>query len=163
MSTTLYVSNLNEKLSVSKLLRVVLPLFDYYGKVERYSIDPEKSVKRRGQMFITFRNEKAAERAMVALQGRVVEGKEMRIAIAKEPTRNQTEFEKVKKLRVKDSTKHPAKRRKIEPVAERTEVVTDVVEAPVTSTVAADVLPTLPPTTTVAPPPPIKFSLKKKS
>lgn len=78
---TLYINNLNEKVSINRLKRVLTLLFGRYGKV--LQITAHKNLKLKGQAFITYEDPASSEKALLKLQGRPVFKKPIRIARAR--------------------------------------------------------------------------------
>lgn len=77
---TLYVRNLNERISMTALKRDLATLFSKYGLQE---IIAHKNLRMRGQAFIVFGQTGDAERAMRDLQGYPFEDKPMLLQYAK--------------------------------------------------------------------------------
>lgn len=78
---TLYINNINEKVSLNKLKPVLSKLFGRYGDVTQITI--HKNLKMKGQAFITYRDPISSQKAIMKLQGRPVFRKPIRIAYAK--------------------------------------------------------------------------------
>lgn len=78
---TLYVNNLNEKVSVNRLKAVLLLLFGRYGKV--IQITAHKNLRLKGQAFVTYADPSSSEKALLKLQGRPVFKKPIRVTRAK--------------------------------------------------------------------------------
>lgn len=78
---TLYVNNLNEKVSLNKLKAVLNLLFGRYGKV--IQITAHRNLKMKGQAFVTYADPKSSDKALRKLQGRPVFKKPIRITWAK--------------------------------------------------------------------------------
>lgn len=78
---TLYVNNLNEKISISELKCCLQELFSTYGEV--VDIVAAKGQKKRGQAFIVYSDISCATNALRALQGFSMLDKPMRIAYSK--------------------------------------------------------------------------------
>lgn len=78
---TLYVNNLNDKVSVPKLKEKLLRLFGQYGEV--LQVTAHGNLKMKGQAFITFELASAAAKAQEFLQEYSLFGKPMRIQPAK--------------------------------------------------------------------------------
>lgn len=78
---TLYINNLNEKVSLNRLKSVLTLLFGRYGKV--IQVTAHKNLKLKGQAFVTFADPVSTEKALLKLQGRPVFKKPIRIARAK--------------------------------------------------------------------------------
>ena len=74
-SQTLYVRNLNEKVSKSDLRRALYTLFSSYGHI--LDIVALKTTKMRGQAHIVFRDSESSSQAMQTLQGFEFLGKEL--------------------------------------------------------------------------------------
>lgn len=80
-STTLYVTNLDDKLKKEDLRRVLYMIFSIHGKV--LDVVSLKGEKRRGQAFVVFRDLQGSAAAMRRESGNIVLGKPLRIAYAK--------------------------------------------------------------------------------
>jgi len=78
---TLYVNNLNEKVSSKELYTALYSVFSTFGKI--VDIVAAKTYKLRGQAWIVFDSAADAERALVALQGFVFYNKPMSICFAR--------------------------------------------------------------------------------
>lgn len=78
---TLYLRNLNEKVSVNKLKHKLQTLFSTYGKV--LQITAHKNIKMKGQAFITFDSAKSATTALNKLQSFVIFDKRVQIQFSK--------------------------------------------------------------------------------
>lgn len=78
---TLYLRNLNEKVSVNKLKHKLQTLFSTYGKV--LQITAHKNLKMKGQAFITFDSAKSAITALNKLQSFVIFDKRVQIQFSK--------------------------------------------------------------------------------
>lgn len=78
---TLYVNNINEKVSLNKVKPVLRRLFGRYGSVVQ--LTAHKNLKMKGQAFITYTDSKSCEKALTRLQGRPVFKKPIRITYAK--------------------------------------------------------------------------------
>ena len=63
---TVYVNNLNDKVSVNKLKGELESVFQKYGKI--IQITAHKNLKMKGQAFVTFENKTASEAAIHGLQ-----------------------------------------------------------------------------------------------
>jgi U2 small nuclear ribonucleoprotein B'' len=72
---TLYVRNLNDKINKQDLRLSLYTLFTTYGVV--IDVVASKTIKNRGQAFIAFRDVPSATRAMRALEGFSIFGREM--------------------------------------------------------------------------------------
>jgi len=78
---TLYLNNLNEKISVAELKCCLLELFSTYGEV--IDVIAQKASNKRGQAFIVFRDISCATNALRALQGFTLLDKQIRVAYCK--------------------------------------------------------------------------------
>jgi len=78
---TLYVNNLNDKINTETLKKSLREVFAAFGGI--IDIVAMKSLKRRGQAWIVFRDVSAATNALKALQGFPFYNKPMRINFAK--------------------------------------------------------------------------------
>ena len=63
---TLYIRNLNEKVSVNTLRRLLESIFAKFGEV--LQITANKNIKMKGQAFVTFANKLQSAAAMEKLQ-----------------------------------------------------------------------------------------------
>lgn len=81
INRTLYLQNLNERASLRLLKHDLLEKFGEFGDI--LQIVAKRSLKLRGQAFITFRAAESAKRAMDTLQGHPLFGKELVIRFAK--------------------------------------------------------------------------------
>ncbi|KAG9395488.1 U1 small nuclear ribonucleoprotein [Carpediemonas membranifera] len=79
--TTVYASNLNDRASVNSLKRQIYFTFAPFGPI--LDIVAYKTMKKRGQAFIVFQDNRAATRAIDELQGELLLDKPMRLALAK--------------------------------------------------------------------------------
>jgi len=78
---TLYVNNLNDKINVETLKKSLREVFAAFGGI--IDIVAMKSLKRRGQAWIIFKEVPAASNSLKSLQGFPFYNKPMRIAYAK--------------------------------------------------------------------------------
>merc|ERR550514_550164 len=78
---TLYVNNLNDKINVETLKKSLREVFAAFGGI--IDIIAMKSLKRRGQAWIIFKEMSSATNALKSLQGFPFYNKPMRIAYAK--------------------------------------------------------------------------------
>lgn len=81
-SRTLYVRNLPEKISKQRLRRLLHAAFSAHGRV--VWIVAEKTLKLRGQAFITFKQQAGATAALRAMQGADLLGRTMAVAYARQ-------------------------------------------------------------------------------
>lgn len=81
LSHTLYVNNINEKVSLNKVKPVLDRLFSRYGTVVQLSA--HKNLRMKGQAFITYKDTASTAVALRKLQGRPVFRKPIRISYAK--------------------------------------------------------------------------------
>lgn len=84
MSETLYVRNLNEKLRLDKLKRVLKREFSLFGDV--LDIVAHKNIRMRGQAFIIFNDPEQAQKALEALDKVDLVGKPMQIDFSQKPS-----------------------------------------------------------------------------
>ncbi|KAF8741110.1 hypothetical protein AX14_005713 [Amanita brunnescens Koide BX004] len=80
-NSTLYLNNLNDKVTKEELCSQLYALFTTYGKV--VDIVASKSKKMRGQAFLVFADQAGATSAMRACEGMLFYDKPMRISYAK--------------------------------------------------------------------------------
>merc|ERR1719410_1801091 len=78
---TLYVNNLNDKINVETLKKSLREVFAAFGGI--IDIIAMKSLKRRGQAWIIFKEPSSATNALKSLQGFPFYNKPMRIAYSK--------------------------------------------------------------------------------
>lgn len=90
---TLYVNNLNDKVSLNKLKRKLDEIFQKYGEI--IQITAHKNLKMKGQAFITFKDIQSSTRAMEEEQECLVFGKRIHIRYAK--TNSDNYFERIAK------------------------------------------------------------------
>ncbi|AOA63784.1 hypothetical protein PP7435_CHR3-0537 [Komagataella phaffii CBS 7435] len=109
---TLYVRNLNEKVSVNTLKKKLDELFSPYGNV--LAITAHKNLKMKGQAFVAYAKQENAIDAVQSLQGTMLFDKQLEIqdatsqsdAVLKE-TLGKTEFEDyLKKRKVEKEQKN---------------------------------------------------------
>jgi U2 small nuclear ribonucleoprotein B'' len=79
-NTTLYISNLNERVAVNELRKALLAVFSQFGRVS--DIFASRRYKLRGQAWIVFGNSQSADNALHVLQGLPFYSKPMNIAVA---------------------------------------------------------------------------------
>lgn len=79
--TTLYVRNINEKVSLNKVKPVLRRLFERYGEV--IQLTAHQNLRMKGQAFVTYADPKSTEKAIKKLQGRPVFKKPIVIEYAK--------------------------------------------------------------------------------
>merc|ERR1719377_103258 len=80
-NATLYVNNLNDKINVETLKKSLREVFAAFGGI--IDIIAMKSLKRRGQAWIIFKEVSSATNALKSLQGFPFYNKPMRIAYAR--------------------------------------------------------------------------------
>lgn len=80
---TLYVNNLNEKVSLNRLQRVLTGIFARYGEVH---VSAHKNLRMKGQAFVTFKKLKHAEMALEKVNGKLLYRKPMQVSHAKTPS-----------------------------------------------------------------------------
>lgn len=78
---TLYVNNINERVSQKKLSYVLNHLFGQFGMVAEVRV--RKSLKMKGQAFVTYKDFDSCKQAIEKLQGKSVFKKPIRITFAK--------------------------------------------------------------------------------
>ena len=83
---TVYVNNLNDKVSVNKLKGELESLFRKYGKI--IQITAHKNLKMKGQAFVTFENKTASRAAIQGLQEHELFGKPMHVEYARSNSDN---------------------------------------------------------------------------
>lgn len=79
---TLYINNLNDKVSINKLKLQLDQLFRPYGSI--LQITAHRNLKMKGQAFVTFETTSLADKAQEFLQNYKLFGKEMHLALAKD-------------------------------------------------------------------------------
>ena len=82
VTKTLYINNINEKVSLDVLKKMFYMVFSQYGRVA--DIVAYKSVKLRGQAWVVFNDVASATAAMRGKQGFNFYGKQLRIQYAKD-------------------------------------------------------------------------------
>merc|ERR550537_1873072 len=80
-SLTLYVNNLNDKIHPDTLAKNLREVFGAFGEIQ--DLICMKSLRRRGQFWIVFKEQSASAAALKALQGFPFYNKPIRIAYAK--------------------------------------------------------------------------------
>ncbi|CUM57758.1 unnamed protein product [Debaryomyces tyrocola] len=83
---TVYVNNLNDKVSVNKLKGELESVFQKYGKI--IQITAHKNLKMKGQAFVTFENKTASQAAIHGLQEHELFGKPMHVEYARSNSDN---------------------------------------------------------------------------
>lgn len=121
---TLYINNLNEKVSLNKLKPVLNLLFSRYGNVVQ--ITAHKNMKMKGQAFITYKDASSTERAIRKLQGRPVFKKPIKISYS------QTESDEFHKLSGKMEAIEKRKVAKKLREEEKTKMVAEKASTPAT-------------------------------
>ncbi|PRT54686.1 U2 small nuclear ribonucleoprotein B'' [Wickerhamiella sorbophila] len=108
---TLYIRNLNEKLGVQKLRAELIAIFARFGTVS--GIQARKTLRLKGQAFISFELAAHAEAAREALNGQTFLGKPLDVQFAKNSLRVTIEGEKAAHPSSQGHTneKHRSKRR----------------------------------------------------
>jgi len=86
INNTLYINNLNEKININELKHELLNLFLKFGKI--FEIRISKSLKLKGQAFITFENINDSKKALLDLNGFEFFGKKLNINYAKQTSEN---------------------------------------------------------------------------
>lgn len=77
---TIYVNNLNDRVSLHKLKKELARLFDKYGEI--IQITAHKNFKMKGQAFITYSDKNSSKEAVDGLQHTELFGKNMKLAYA---------------------------------------------------------------------------------
>lgn len=80
---TLYVNNLNEKISVKVMKETLKNLFRQYGIV--LQVVAHRNLRMRGQAFVAMTDREAAARAVKETRGFPLYGKPMQISFARTP------------------------------------------------------------------------------
>lgn len=83
-TTTLYVNNLNEKITLNKTKYVLAKLFGRYGTV--VGITAHKNLKMKGQAFVTYKEHISCQKAILKLEGRPVFKKPIHVSYAQSPS-----------------------------------------------------------------------------
>ncbi|ODV79219.1 uncharacterized protein CANTADRAFT_250583 [Suhomyces tanzawaensis NRRL Y-17324] len=83
---TLYVNNLNDRVSTTKLKDALSQLFEKYGKIVQ--ITAHSNLKMKGQAFITFENNEASSLAQKELDSHELFSKKMRVRFARSNSDN---------------------------------------------------------------------------
>jgi U2 small nuclear ribonucleoprotein B'' len=114
---TLYLSNLNDKISKKDLKRELFHLFSLHGNV--IGIIVKKTFKERGQAFVVFKDIPEATLGMRALQGFMLFDKTIKIAYAKTKSniiriQQGTILNKNAEKRVLEADDQPTKRLKLD-------------------------------------------------
>lgn len=117
---TLYIRNLNEKVSVNTLRRLLESIFAKFGEV--LQITANKNIKMKGQAFVTFANKLQSAAAMEKLQLYELFQKPIEISYAKQNSdqyfiavKKDTEtVEKRKNEKAKRELKNLANKRKVQ-------------------------------------------------
>ena len=76
---TLYVRNLNERIRIEKLKDELSVIFRKFGPC---TVIAMKGIRRKGQAWIVFDSVESSERALQALQGQTLHGKQMEISFS---------------------------------------------------------------------------------
>jgi hypothetical protein len=102
---TLYVRNLDESIKLPILKQDLETIFSQFGRV--LNVIAHKNIKMRGQAFIVFDDQVAAQRALGSVQQFPFHGKQMEVHYAKSQSddtvkreRSEEEFEQHKKQRL---------------------------------------------------------------
>ena len=80
-NNTIYINNLNEKVSQTELRKQLFAIFTQFGKI--LDIMSKKTLKLRGQAFVVFDSEASATKALKSMQGFPFFEKPMNIQYAK--------------------------------------------------------------------------------
>lgn len=119
---TVYINNLNDKVSLVKLKQELQLVFAKYGDI--ILITAHKNLKMKGQAFITYNDINAAEKAVKSEANTVLFGKQLRITFAKS---NSDAFhtliakdESPVEARKQAKLERNSKKRSAEPVATKT-------------------------------------------
>ena len=78
---TLYIQNLNERVKIPDLKNALYQLFSNYGEV--VEVHAKQNIRMRGQAFVVYHDEDAAEQAIQRLRGYIFMGKPLRVNFAK--------------------------------------------------------------------------------
>jgi len=114
-NNTIYVNNLNEKVKMDDLKKSLYAIFSQFGQI--LDIKASKTLKRRGQAFVIFKDVNGATNALRSMQGFPFYDKQMRLAYAK------TDSDVIAKLkgtyveRTKDTKKRKKQKNKEAPPA----------------------------------------------
>jgi U1 small nuclear ribonucleoprotein A len=92
LTTCLYVNNLNEKIKVDVVKKMLNMLFSQYGRVK--SVTAYSGYKTKGQAWVQFETEEAATAALAAKQGFNFYDKPLRLQYAKTCTDENAERKK---------------------------------------------------------------------
>jgi len=102
---TLYVRNLDESIKLPILKQDLGTIFSQFGTV--LNVIAHKNIKMRGQAFVVFEDQLAAEKALGSVQQFPFHGKQMEVQYAKSQSddtvkreRSEEEFEQHKKQRL---------------------------------------------------------------
>lgn len=90
---TLYVRNLNERLGVRKLKAELLGAFERFGAVS--AVQARRTLRMKGQAFVSFQHVAHAEAAREALNGQTFLGKPLDIQLAKNSSKIKADGERV--------------------------------------------------------------------
>jgi RNA recognition motif-containing protein len=101
-SQTLYIRNLDDRVSVTELKRQLYCLFSFVAPV--VEIEARKGQKTRGQAWVSFATVEIASTVMQRLQGFTFLGREISIEFAKARSRSIAEYEEWKRT----TDVHPA-------------------------------------------------------
>ena len=116
---TLYIQNLNERIKIPDLKNALYQLFSTHAaqhNAEVIEVHAKHNIKNRGQAFVVFNDEDAAEAAVQSMRGVMFYGKPMRINYAKSEsdvtrkmrgTFEETEKAKREQKRVQELSKNP--------------------------------------------------------
>lgn len=83
---TIYVRNLNDRISLNKLKPALEEKFQAYGRI--IQLTAHKNLKMKGQAFITFENSESSKRAVEEANNIVLFGKPMQVTFAKSNSDN---------------------------------------------------------------------------
>ncbi|CCE78087.1 Piso0_000700 [Millerozyma farinosa CBS 7064] len=83
---TVYVRNLNDRISLNKLKPALEEKFQAYGRI--LQLTAHKNLKMKGQAFITFESSESSKRAVEEAKNIVLFGKPMQVTFAKSNSDN---------------------------------------------------------------------------
>lgn len=83
---TIYVRNLNDRISLNKLKPALELIFQAYGRI--IQLTAHKNLKMKGQAFITFDSSESSKKAVEEANNKVLFGKSMQVTFAKSNSDN---------------------------------------------------------------------------